>query len=212
MESIRAILVRLALFVAAMSLAPVSPALVGCGSESEAEPGCSTESAACDESSGTSRDESWLPEACSLDRSPFLQPQCLDALRLACNEHSAENVCTASPVLPFASGGYEIRCAWAKVVTFSDADSCTVESVDGRCEASIEGLLPCGGDPCTEDSLMSSVSAVPSESEIIQLCGGPLGSWNAVGSTESYASVCEDGIEPPPPSLCDCTEAACQAS
>jgi hypothetical protein len=147
-----------------------------------------------------------LPDACSPDESPFLQPDCLDALRQACNEQDEENVCVATE--PFDVSGYRIRCAWAKVVAFSDTSACTVDAVVGRCEASIE--TPCG-DYCTENELLSNVSAIPSRQEIIRLCGGPIGPWSAVGADSDHTSMCADNVVPPADPLCQCAEVACAA-
>lgn len=158
--------------------------------------------------SGASGGNTWLPDTCSADQSPFLQESCLDSLRMSCNTHAEENECMATPVLFFDEGGYGIRCLWARVVKFSDASSCTVESVTGRCEASVNGECE---DFCSGDFLLSDMSAISSQSELIQVCGGPLGTWSAVGAEQGYISTCGPNIQPPPPPLCDCGDAACGA-
>jgi len=179
---------------------------VGCTARSE----CDAGEACIEDSDDTSDETPWPPEACALETSPFLQPECLDAMRLACNQHSEETDCTSAAGLSFAGGGYEVACSWAKVVRFSDPDTCTVQTVEGRCEARVAGM-PCG-DLCTGDSLTSNTSAFPSDSELVQLCGGPLGEWSAVGSTQMHASSCGENLEPPQPPLCDCVDVACEAS
>lgn len=200
------IFARFAFCVAGVLSVQSLASVLGCASGAD----CAEGESCSDDSGDTNNEDSWPPDACSLIRSPFLQPECLGAMRLACDLHGEENVCTAVPGLSFDGGAYEVRCLWAKVVSFSDVDTCAVEAVVGRCEASLDGL-PCG-DLCAGESQVSNVSAIPSESEIVQLCGGPLGSWTAVGSTEMYGFTCGDNLDPPPPPLCDCVEAACEAS
>lgn len=195
-----AILSRLAFFVA--SVLTVS----GCSAGSECDAGGSC----IEDSDGATGEDPWPPDTCSLETSPFLQAECLDAMRLACNQRSEENDCTSAPGLSFDGGGYEVRCSWARVVRFSDADTCTVQTVEGRCEASLEGL-PCG-DLCAGESLVGNISALPSESELVQLCGGPLGAWSAVDSPQMHAFGCGENLEPPAPPLCDCVDVACEAS
>jgi len=145
-------------------------------------------------------EEGWLPDACSAEESPFTQPECLTAIREACNAQQDEASCNGTDPLPFS--GYGVTCGWAEVVTFSDLEMCNVESVEGRCEANLCQDGPGPGGPC-------EASAIPSESAFIQLCGGPLGSWDAVGSEEqSPLEACEDGTEP---AICGCFEKACSA-
>lgn len=145
--------------------------------------------------------DSWLPGECRIDESPFLRPDCLGALRSACGEHEDESTCVAEPALSFSDGSYIIRCSWAKVVTFSDADACTVASVAGRCEASV--------DKACNESPTGNVDAIPSELEIIEMCGGPLGPWSAVGSEPGeYVGSCAENVKPPAPALCDCASVA----
>ncbi len=184
--------------------AALSLAVFGCTADSEGDAGNS----GTEDSDSSTGEDPWPPDACTLETTPFLQVECLDAMRLACNQHSEEDDCTSAPGLAFARGGYQVGCSWARVVRFSDADTCTVQSVEGRCEASLEGL-PCG-DLCAGNSMLSNISAFPSESELVDLCGGPLGSWSAVGSTQMHAFTCGENIEPPAPELCDCVDAVCE--
>jgi len=153
--------------------------------------------------------DSWLPDECQIEQSPFLSPDCLGALRGACGGHGDESACAAEPMLSFDNDGYIIRCVWAKVVRFSDASLCTVASVGGRCEASVQNAC---GDACAGNFLVSNLSAIPDELELIEMCGGPLGPWAAVGSEPgSYLSVCEPGLVPAPDPLCDCAQVACNS-
>jgi hypothetical protein len=113
----------------------------------------------------------------------------------------------AELALDFDNEGYQIRCLWAKVVKFTDATSCSVESVTGRCEASVRTFC---GDFCGGNSLVGDIHAIPSQLEIIHLCGGPLGPWSAVGNdNSSYSSPCGTGQAAP--ALCDCATVACEA-
>jgi hypothetical protein len=157
----------------------------------------------------TGAEVSWPPGACALDESPFVQSECLDALRLACNAHAEESACAGAQPLSFDTGGYSIECGWAKVVAFVDEAACTVETVSGRCEARID--TECG-DFCGGDDMLSDVAAIPSQGEIVQLCGGPLGPWSAVGAANDDLSTCADNVTPPSDALCECAEAACTAS
>ena len=148
----------------------------------------------------TETEEGWLPDACDAGQTPFTQPECLTAIREACNAQQDEASCNGTDPLPFS--GFPVTCGWAEVVTFSDLATCSVESVEGRCEANLcqDGLG--SGGPC-------EASAIPSESAFIQLCGGPLGSWAAIDSEEqSPLEACEDGAGP---AICGCFEQACEA-
>jgi hypothetical protein len=139
-----------------------------------------------------------FPAACNPDESPFLSADCLAALRSACRTHEDETACTTQPSFEF--DGYGVVCGWANVLTFADATSCIVISEVGRCEA---GLVQLGGlgAPCT---------AIPSELEIVELQGGPLGPWAAVDSEPGdYASTCAPNTSPPAAALCDCAPASC---
>lgn len=60
--------------------------------------------------------------------------------------------------------------------------------------------------------MLSDVAAIPSQLEIVQMCGGPLGSWSAVGAEPGgFVSTCAPNLEPPSHPLCDCATAACDA-
>lgn len=193
-----------------LALGAASLAVAACGPESDA-PGADTGSASSDpdDTGSATTSGAALPDACSIDASPFLQPECLDALRLACNAHAAENDCAAAAPFAFDDGGFVIGCAWAKVVTFSDATQCTVESVAGRCEARIDSEC---GDYCAGDFMLSDVAAIPAQLEIVQLCGGPLGAWSATDAEPgTVVSTCAPNVEPPSDPLCDCATTACDA-
>jgi len=157
----------------------------------------------------TSGGTSWFPGECPVDESPFLSADCLEALRSACGEHDVEGACAGEQPLSFLDDQYIVRCSWAKVVKFSDAAACTVASVTGRCEASVDTAC---SDACAGDFLNSSLTAIPSELEIIEMCGGPLGPWSAVGSEPgAYLGTCAPTVKPPAPPLCDCASVACAA-
>ena len=88
---------------------------------------------ACGEAdAGDDGSDTGLPDPCDMDESPFLQPDCLAALRLACNQHLSEGPCFAAESSTF--DGYSISCAWVDVATFSDATTCELESTVGRCD------------------------------------------------------------------------------
>lgn len=175
------------------------------------EPNDGDDDAAQSEGGTSSSAGAWPPDECPADESPFLREECLEALRLGCNAHVAENECMAAPPVSLDEGGYTVRCLWAKVVAFSDVGSCSIESVTGRCEAS-EGAPLCG-DFCAGDPWMSDVSAISAEQEIIDMCGGPLGAWAAVGSSSSDDVLpCGPDYSPEsPPALCECATVACEA-
>jgi hypothetical protein len=157
-------------------------------------------------SSESTTDEPGLPDGCSADQSPFLQEECLANMRASCNAHADADECATAA---FELDQYGVQCAWAKVVTFSDAESCTVASVGGRCEATI--VQESCGDYCAGEDSFSNVTAIPSELEIIELCNGPLGPWSAVGSDSDYTSTCGENLSPPQHAFCGCAMAACAA-
>ncbi|HWB76830.1 MAG TPA: hypothetical protein VG755_17810 [Nannocystaceae bacterium] len=156
-------------------------------------------------SSETTTGTPGLPDGCSADQSPFLQPECLASLRAACNSAASADACADA----FEFDGYGVQCAWAKVVTFSDASSCAIASVSGRCEATIvqEGC----GDFCADATSFGNVKAIPSALEIIELCGGPLGPWSALDSESDHLSTCGENLSPPQHAFCECATAACAA-
>jgi hypothetical protein len=150
-------------------------------------------------SDSTGGTDVWPPETCALAASPFLDADCLDALRVACNAHAAETQCTAAEPLSFDSGGYSIRCAWAEVITFTDAASCAGATISERCEAILEQF----------DGVSFECTAIPSALEIVVLSGGPLGPWSAVESDDDDVGPCAPNVQPPAPALCDCAPASC---
>jgi hypothetical protein len=141
--------------------------------------------------------ESPLPAACSFDESPFLRADCLTSLRDACLAHTDQTTCVAQPT--FAFDGYDVDCGWANVLTFADETSCTMTSEVGRCEATI----------VLWDGLAAPCNAIPSELEIIEIYGGPLGPWSAVDAEGGYIGSCAPNVQPPAPALCDCAPATC---
>lgn len=178
---------------------------MGCGVADADDTGDSSDtgsssgsSSSADTGSDSTGADSWPPETCALEASPFLDADCLEALRLACNAHAAETQCTAAEALSFDSGGYSIRCAWAEVYTFTDAATCAGETATSRCEAIVDTECQ---DTCT---------AIPSALEIIDVCGGPLGAWSAVDSEDAgHVGTCAPNVQPPAPALCDCAPATC---
>lgn len=161
------------------------------------------------EAESTTDGAAWPPDECPLDQSPFLRADCLGALQSACRELTDETACAAEPSLRFIDDQYVIRCVWAKVVTFSDATACTVAAVMGRCEASVDTAC---SDACAGEPLISDLQAIPSELEIVKMCGGPIGPWAAVGSEPgAYVGACAGNVTPPAPPLCDCAAVACAA-
>jgi hypothetical protein len=167
--------------------------VLGCTAtvEDDDERGTSGESG----SPTTGTDDTWPPQACDLDVSPFLDAECLGALRLGCNAHGTEGACTGAEAAGF--DGYTIRCGWAQVVTFSDATTCDVASTSFRCEAYID------------QECFAVCSAITSQLEIVQLCGGPIGPGNAVDSDDDVVGTCAPNTQPAAPALCDCAPASC---
>lgn len=181
------------------------------GCESEASP-----SAASDVGDGTEPSTSIsgageVPADCSAEESPFLRGVCLDALRDRCRENEAESSCAAADPLKFDNNGYVIRCRWAKVVTFTESDgvSCEVTGTEGRCEATVDTVC---SDGCAGDYFQTNLRASPMQREIVQVCGGPLGAWSAVGAEPGEYFACAPNTLPPPPALCDCAPIACEAN
>lgn len=159
-----------------------------------------------------------LPAACEGLSSPFVSADCLSGLRDRCRALTDDASCEASPSLTF-DGGFAIACGWAKVVTFSDIASCTIASVEGRCEAGIEQFIGCG-DKCTDEpDLYSSLRANVIEAELIEMpCApegrtldGPLGPSSAIGAPPGETGACAPNITPPAPAICDCAPVACTA-
>jgi hypothetical protein len=138
-----------------------------------------------------------FPASCSADASPFLQPECLGALREACLGIASESACAGAPQFQF--DGYAIECRWVGVTSFVDVATCTVESESFRCEAG----LPPGDGP------QILCHAIQSELEIVEMLDGPIGPWSAVGSDDDDVRSCGEGLVPPEPPLCACAPAEC---
>ena len=181
--------------------------LVGCGHESSGEGGDPPRDGSVDGSSVSSE--------CAGLTSPFLEADCLAALRDRCRSRANDADCTMGGPLIFGGGAYKIFCTWSKVVRFSDLTTCAVETVFHRCEGTIKQDLVVCRDPCTATpDIFSRWTAIPSEQELVRVeCGGPIGPWSAVGSTPgSYTGACLGNIMPPAPDLCRCESTACAAS
>lgn len=158
------------------------------------------------------------PEACEGLSSPFVSADCLVGLRDRCRAANDAAACEDVPALAF-DGGFLIMCGWAKVVSFSDVASCTIEAVQGRCEAGVEQLVPCF-DKCTDTpDLHASLHANILEAELVEmpcapdgkLLGGPLGPASAVGAPPGETGTCAPDLSPPAPEICDCAPIACAA-
>jgi len=156
-------------------------------------------------------DEGGVPAACDVDRSPFLEADCLTALRDGCRAQPTADECAARAEIAFDDGGYVVRCGWATVVRFGDASTCAMPVVEGRCEAGLvqEG----GGDPCEGEPTLDSAWFVDvAAQELIDMTtalDGPLGPWSAVDAEPGMSGVCAENVQPPAPALCECAAAAC---
>lgn len=179
----------------------------------------SGESPSSSSSSGSGSME--LPAAC-VYANPFAAELCGAALRTLCNSFTNERECSAQEPFSFNDGDYVFACGWAKVITFSDAESCTVGAVAGRCEAGFIAGPPCG-DPCDGQppDLYTGFVAIERESELVEMpCGlggsalsGPVGEWISLEyQREREVPIHPCGADlPPPPRLCECAQAACEA-
>jgi hypothetical protein len=203
---------------------------IGCGDDGAAPVGSGSGNATTtsdptvtgDASSSTSSDDGSLPDAppsCDGLSSPFVSAECLGGLRDRCRAAMDVNDCAATEAIVFDDGAYVIACGWAKVVAFSDVDTCTIASVIGRCEAGIEQLIPCA-DRCTgEPDLYASLRASVPDAELVEMpctldgriLDGPLGPSSAVGAPPGDGSTCAPNIQPPAPEICTCATEACAA-
>jgi|GEM_PF-5658967 len=148
---------------------------------------------------------SWMPSECA-NETPFSNPECHDALVAACHEHRSEPSCIAQETLVFGQD-FEVLCTWAKVVTFSEPATCTVASVQGRCEvAVIPGAVTCG-DPCDggEPYIYDALQVEGNETFAV-----PCGPSGVALELLSPSASCGGDI-PPPPEICTCTKVACEA-
>lgn len=174
--------------------------------------------AAC--SSDTESSNLEMPGVC-LYGNPFVSAPCGAALRKLCNSLANERDCSAQEPFSFNSDNNVFACGWAKVATFSELESCTVASAAGRCELGFITGAACGGDPCggQPPTLYRSHRAVPSEGELVEMpciggsaLVGPAGEWLPTMQLGENQHVYTCGADiPPPPSICDCAQAACEA-
>lgn len=137
-----------------------------------------------------------MPADCSTDASPFVQGECLQALREACNARASAEECGAAEPVTFADGGFEVVCGWAEVASFASADACDLRGTSERCEAS----LGCGDGPDGD------VKAFPAAVELVRLCGGPLGPWSEVGAPGGETEACDPNAASPQHPLCGCAD------
>lgn len=161
-----------------------------------------------------------MPGVC-LYGNPFVSAPCGAALRKLCNSLANERDCSAQEPFSFNDDNNVFACGWAKVVTFSDSLSCTVGSVEGRCELGFITGAACGGDPCggQPPTLYRSHYAVVSEAELVEMpciggsaLVGPAGEWLATMELGENQHVYNCGADiPTPPSICVCAQAACEA-
>ena len=211
-------------------LAPLAFAAISCGStvSSKTDPAGPSAAGGAGGSTGTTggttEGAASLPPECA-DTNPFGSEACGGALKTVCRDQVTQQACEAQGPFSFSDGEYVFMCGWAKIVTFSDPDSCTVGSVSARCEAGLLALVGCGADPCVdieERSLYETLIAIPSQSELIEMpCSmgdaldGPIGEWTELANQQQqgenlYAQGCNSDF-PPPPSICNCYEVACEA-
>ena len=161
----------------------------------------------------------WPPQACDGLASPFVSDTCLAQIRDVCRSHDSESACVGQGragigyLEEVGEYGFNVFCGWVPVVTFTDSSSCAVQSTSHRCEAHLErGLLACN-DPCEgSPELHWAWKAIPSERELVKICGIPLGPWAVSGASTQYVSACLDGVTPPAPELCNCAQPACMAA
>lgn len=151
---------------------------------------------------------------------PFQSEPCALAVRDYCAYRQTEAECTSfEPILLEES--YAFGCAWAKVVKFSELESCTVESVFGRCVAVIDMLKGCS-PTCSPEypaGVDYGITTYAAANEMMEIpcygseLGGPIDEAtviaNQIGDERKY-STCADNISPPAPkALCACTNAFC---
>ena len=168
-----------------------------------------------------SRDDPGLPAKCAGLKSPFLEADCLAALRDECRSFSSGEDCAGQEPFLFNEGAFAVHCGWAKVVEFSDAAACKIQTVKGRCEAGIEQTgLGCGGGCGGEATPHYSLRADSDEMELIEMpctltgsyLGGPLGPDSAVGAEPGeYGKACAEGTTPPAAPICACSSVACES-
>ncbi len=162
-----------------------------------------------------------LPPECQDGANPFVEEKCGGALRRICRAQASEQDCTGQD--PFVFDEYGFGCAWVNVVKIVETDTCAIESSTWRCEAGITSGAGCGVGPCGEGpGLYDAWNAIPSEIELIDMgcirgfaIDGPIGEWTELGNQAEqgdnlYVHSCSADL-PPPPELCTCQSAACEA-
>lgn len=161
---------------------------------------------------GAATNDAGLPAAC-VDESPFTSEACAVALAARCHALTSERDCVSEVI----SGDDSYLCEWAKVTTFSDVATCTVASVEGRCEAYsvTAGLGSCRG-PCAWS--LSDLDAYPATSVLLQsacrsstgiVVTGPIDHETIrefqPGGPRERRSCGQDS----PPELCACSQVVC---
>jgi hypothetical protein len=144
-------------------------------------------------------------------------PECLQKLRESCLALAEETSCTEQPAFEFGKSGSSYTsaylCVWSPVVTINNNAGCAVESIDYRCDLARDigrMLLTCS-HPCESANPWSYWNALPSENELISICGGPVGPWAASGQLYKQVYGCADAVALQDP-LCDCAEVACEVT
>lgn len=155
------------------------------------------------------------PAACLGGATPFTSEDCGRALKETCRAFDSEEACHAGG--KFDIDEHVITCAWAKVVSFSDAEACTVDTATWRCEATSYDFIGCN-DQCDtasqspNDRLTASLGApelyeLPCE----RVTHGPIGEWTAASYIDQNGRQYMSCGAMEPPGLCNCTPEACEA-
>lgn len=165
-------------------------------------------------------DASVSPAACN-DTTPFATEACGIALQERCRALADERTCESARSVVLGGSEFEFVCAWTKVVQFSDTETCTVASTQGRCEAYIVQTIPCteacGPEP---GGLYDSLHASVSERALVQnpclgrrTLDGPIGRGTFLGNQQTDTREwhsCGADSPPPPADLCACSAIACE--
>lgn len=148
---------------------------------------------------GTTGASSSVPEACRGLSSPYLEAECLQALRTRCLELGSRSECDDRPAVSF-EGSYVVECGWARVVEVLGQDACALAESTYRCEAR---------EVSTLDGFDAKWKAWGEQSELIEFSHGPLGPWSAIDPPPEFTvRACADNVSPPSPSLCNCADEA----
>ena len=105
------------------------------------------------------------------------------------------------------------------MVRFSSVETCSVEAVEGRCEAGMdpgEVAFSDACDPATRGGLYGSLQAIVETRELVQMhaLSGPIGAGTALVNQQTdvrEVHSCGADAPAPPAALCACTDVACSA-